>query len=71
MMKMKTFALRCSKEILRDPINLFFGLDLFVNILVVHRRKQHELALTSISENLISELIPNCFKLDFVVLGRS
>ena len=25
-MKMLTFAKRCTKEILRDPVNLFFGL---------------------------------------------
>lgn len=31
-MRMMTFAKRCSKEILRDPINLGFGIKLYLSM---------------------------------------
>ena len=34
-MKMMTFAKRCAKEILRDPINLFFGLGFPIVLLLL------------------------------------
>ena len=34
-MRMLTFAKRCAKEILRDPINLFFGLGFPVVLLLL------------------------------------
>ena len=34
-MKMYTFAVRCQKEILRDPLNIFFGLGFPVALLLL------------------------------------
>ena len=34
-MRMLTFAKRCTKEILRDPLNLFFGLGFPVVLLLL------------------------------------
>ena len=34
-MRMMTFAKRCTKEVLRDPINLFFGLGFPLVLLLI------------------------------------
>ncbi len=46
-MRMITFAKRCSKEILRDPVNLFFGLGFPLVLLVL---------LSSLNKNIPADL---------------
>ena len=66
-MKMITFAKRCAKEILRDPVNLFFGLGFPIVLLLL---------LSAIQENIpvelfeISKLAPgiSVFGLSFMTL---
>ena len=66
-MKMLTFAKRCTKEILRDPINLIFGLGFPLVLLVL---------LTTIQKNVpvslfeIDTLTPGItvFGLSFITL---
>ena len=44
MMRMLTFAKRCAKEILRDPLNLGFGLGFPLILMVL---------LTSLQKNIL------------------
>lgn len=66
-MRVKYFSKRCAKEIIRDPINLFFGLA-FPSILIVLLKKIGENAPVSMFK--IEELIPGMtiFGLSFMTL---
>ena len=66
-MKIMTFAKRCSKEILRDPLNLFFGLGFPVVLLLLLSAIQANIP-TSLFE--ISSLSPGIavFGLSFMTL---
>lgn len=66
-MRIKYFSKRCAKEIIRDPINLFFGLA-FPSILIVLLKKIGENA--PVSTFKIEELVPGMtiFGLSFMTL---
>ena len=59
-MKMAAFSKRCAKEIVRDPITLFFGLGFSVVLILL---------LTAINSNLPAEAQKSVFSLDKLTPG--
>ncbi len=66
-MKMYTFAIRCQKEILRDPLNIFFGLGFPVALLLLMSAIQ---AAIPVDLFVIEKLTPGItvFALSFMTL---
>lgn len=66
-MKMLTFAKRCAKEILRDPINLFFGLGFPLVLLVLLSAIQANIPVSLFEINTLTPGI-TVFGLSFMTL---
>lgn len=66
-MRMMTFANRCMKEILRDPINLFFGLGFPVVLLVLLSALQRKIPVHLYEINALAPGI-TVFGLSFMTL---
>ena len=66
-MRMMTFAKRCSKEILRDPINLGFGLGFPLVLLVLLMAMQANIHVCIFEIDTLTPCIP-VFGLSFMTL---
>ena len=66
-MKMRTFAIRCAKEILRDPINLGFGLGFPLVLLVLLSALQANIPVSLFEINTLTPGI-TIFGLSFMTL---
>jgi len=66
-MKMMTFAGRCTKEILRDPINLGFGLGFPLVLLVLLNAMQANIPVSLFEINILAPGI-TVFGLSFITL---
>lgn len=66
-MKMMTFAKRCAKEILRDPINLFFGLGFPIVLLLLLSALQANIPVSLFEINTLTPGI-TVFGLSFMTL---
>ena len=66
-MKMRTFAKRCTKEILRDPINLGFGLGFPLVLLVLLSAIQANIPVTLFEIDTLTPGI-TVFGLSFMTL---
>ena len=66
-MRMLTFAGRCSKEILRDPLNLFFGLGFPLVLLVLLSAMQKNIPVSMFEINTLTPGI-TVFGLSFITL---
>ena len=66
-MKMMTFAKRCSKEILRDPINLFFGLGFPLVLLLLLSAMQENIPVSLFEIDTLTPGI-TVFGLSFMTL---
>ena len=66
-MRMMTFAKRCTKEILRDPINLGFGLGFPVVLLMLLSAIQKNIPVSLFAINVLTPGIP-VFGLAFLTL---
>ena len=69
-MRMMTFAKRCSKEILRDPINLGFGLGFPLVLLVLLSAIQANIPVSLFEIDTLPPGI-TVFGLSFMTLFRS
>ena len=66
-MRMMTFSKRCAKEILRDPINLFFGLGFPLVLLVLLSTMQKNIPVSLFEINTLTPGI-TVFGLSFLTL---
>ena len=66
-MRMMTFAIRCAKEILRDPINLVFGLGFPLVLLVLLSAIQANIPVNLFEINTLTPGI-TVFGLSFMTL---
>ena len=66
-MKMMTFAKRCAKEILRDPINLFFGLGFPIVLLLLFSALQANIPVSLFEIDTLTPGI-TVFGLSFMTL---
>ena len=66
-MRMMTFAKRCTKEILRDPINLFFGLGFPLVLLFLLSAMQENIPVSLFEIDILTPGI-TVFGLSFVTL---
>ena len=66
-MKMMTFAGRCAKEILRDPVNLFFGLGFPLVLLALLSAIQANIPVDLFAINALTPGI-TVFGLSFLTL---